>query len=340
MATQGLELRPISQGIKEVAPVRTASLATFIALVVLATLLMGSGFIPSKLLIQQGFPPLSLAGWRFVVAALAVLPLAVWQAGSLRAVMVPTGLRFADVRLVALLGLVQTALVMGLATVGMVTVPAQVAAILLFTNPIWVAVAGHALLGDRLPIAGMLGLGLGLVGIALAVGLDPRVETSLDWAGAPLVLLGAMCWGAATLITKRARTALVPLALNFWQMMVGAMVLLAAGHFGGEHWPTQMTGLQWAEFLWLAIPASGGSFSLWYLVLARGDASRASSYLFLAPLFAVLLAVPFLGASLTWIQGIGGLLIGVGVWLINRRVAIAGPMSLDRHDRPITRHAP
>lgn len=318
MATQGLELRPFSEGITEVAGARAASPAIFIALILLATLLMGSGFIPSKLLVQQGFPPLSLAGWRFVVAALAVLPLAAWQAGSLRAVLVPRGLRRADVRLVVLLGLVQTTLVMGLATVGMVTVPAQIAAILLFTNPIWVAVAGQVFLGNRLPLTGLLGLLLGVAGIALAVGLDARNGAGSDWAGASLVLLGAVFWAAATLITKRARTAFPPLALNFWQMMVGAILLLAAGQIGGEHWPERMSYVQWAEFLWLAIPASGGSFTLWYLVLARGDAARASSFLFLAPLFAVLLAVPFLGASLSWLQGVGGMLIGAGVWLINR----------------------
>jgi drug/metabolite transporter (DMT)-like permease len=101
-------------------------------------------------------------------------------------------------------------------------------------------------------------------------------------------------------------------------MLIGAVVLLLVAYSWGQHWPATTTPAQWGWFLWLAIPASTGSFGLWFVALSKGGANRASGYLFLAPLFAVILSFAVLGSSLTWLQGSGAILIGSALWLLNR----------------------
>ena len=49
--------------------------ASFIVSLIASTFLMGSSFIAGKILPREGFPPTLLVGWRFLVAALATLPL-------------------------------------------------------------------------------------------------------------------------------------------------------------------------------------------------------------------------------------------------------------------------
>ena len=52
----------------------------------------------------------------------------------------------------------------------------------------------------------------------------------------------------------------------------------------------------------------------------HGGATRTSGYLFLAPLFTVVLSFLVLGTTLSWRQALGGALIGLALWLVNREV--------------------
>src|SRR3546814_15044916 len=110
-----------------------------------------------------------LVGLRFLVAALATLPLVLLDKGSLRQALFPRRVGLRDLSLVILIGLVQTAAVMGLLFWAMQFVSASTAAILLFTNPIWVAVLGRFFLGEQLPRGRLAGLFLGAIGVGLAI---------------------------------------------------------------------------------------------------------------------------------------------------------------------------
>jgi drug/metabolite transporter (DMT)-like permease len=92
------------------------------------------------------------------------------------------------------------------------------------------------------------------------------------------------------------------------------------GYLKGESWPAVATPIQWGWFISLATPASTGSFRLWFIALTKGGATKCSGYLFLAPLFTVILSFFVLGVGLSWLQGAGGLLIGVALWLVNREL--------------------
>ncbi len=291
----------------------------FVLLLLASTFLMGSSFVAGKILLSQGFPALLLVGWRFLVAALATLPLA-WMAerGRLSALW-PPAMRGRQLAVVLAIGLLQTAAVMGLLFTGMRTIPAATAAILLFSNPIWVALLGRLFLHESLSRARALGLLLGMLGVALAIGRGALVaQDRAVLVGELCCLASAICWAVATAINKRANLPIGGWTLNFWQMLVGAVALLALAYADGERWPAAVTGAQWGWFAWLAIPASTGSFGLWFVALRRGGATLTSGYLFLAPLFAVVLSFLVLHTRLSALQLLGGTLIGLGLWLVNR----------------------
>jgi drug/metabolite transporter (DMT)-like permease len=260
-------------------------------------------------------------GWRFAVAALATLALVLVRGGAARDVLDLRPLGPRGVATLALIGLLQTGGVMSLLFLSMRSVSAATAAVLLFTNPIWVAVLGRVFLHERMREGAAAGLALGVAGTALAIGLGDsllagREEVSLR--GELTGLGAALCWAVSTILHKRARLPVGAWKLSFWQMLVGSAAVLALAAATGEHWPAHTSASQWGWFLWLAVPASTGSFGLWYVALERGGAVRTSSYLFLAPLFAVLLSWIVLGTVLTPLQGLGAALIGLALWLVNR----------------------
>jgi drug/metabolite transporter (DMT)-like permease len=288
-----------------------------------STFLMGSSFVAGKILLNAGVPALLLVGFRFLVAALGTLGLVAWEGGLSARGLVPVALSRADGLKVVLIGVLQTGAVMGLLFLAMREIPAPMAALLLFTNPIWVALFARVFLGEALPARRALGLLLGAVGVALA--LQAGGAGGGLWRGQLIALGSALCWAAATLVNKRANLKLGVWALSFWQMLIGAVALLAIAYLDGERWPTGLTASHWGWFGWLALPGSTGSFGLWFMALRRGGATRTSGYLFLAPLFAAVLSHWVLGSSLSARQLLGGLAIGLGIWLVNREVTEPGP---------------
>jgi len=298
---------------------RTMTPSPFAATLVVSTFLMGSSFIASKYLLRDGYPSTLLVGWRFIAAALAALPLVLLDGGRFRDALLPSGTTRRHVALVVLIGVIQTTGVMGLLFLSLRSIPASTAAIILSSNPIWVALLGRVFMGEQLPYLRVLGLVVGLAGVACAIGIGPDLFANpVALAGEGVALASALCWAVSTMLAKHAVLPLGPWAMSFWQMLVGACVLLVIGYCVGEQWPSHTNAAQWGMFLWLAIPASTGSFGLWFLALRQGGATRASSYLFLPPLFAIILSFFLLDAPITWMQLAGGGLVGLAIWLIGR----------------------
>ncbi len=314
---------------KRYLPLARIGQASYVVTLLAATFLMGSSFVAGKILLQTGFPPMLLVGWRFFLAALATLPLVFFfERENLPRALVPAGITLRAAAAIGLIGLTQTAAVMGLLFLAMRWISAPTAAILLFTNPIWVALLGKIFLGESLHGARIAGLALGFIGVVFAIGLNnDAISGSSALTGEWIGLGSALCWAAATIINKRADLNIGTWALSFWQMLIGALAVLAIAYSLGEHWPRTTTFSEWGWFTWLAIPASTGSFGLWFVALRKGGATKTSGYLFLAPLFTVVLSYIVLGSSLTLLQGAGGVLIGFALWLVNRDARLGSPAS-------------
>jgi drug/metabolite transporter (DMT)-like permease len=303
------------------AQARSNGQSGFIVTLIASTFLMGSSFVAGKILLQGGFSPMILVGWRFLVAAIAALPAVYFESEHPVSALVPSSISPRHAGIIALIGLLQTAAVMGLLFLAMTSISASTAAILLFTNPILVAILGAVLLGETLHRARIVGLLLGIVGVALAIGPGPDALDSVSsLRGEAIGLASALCWAIATIINKRANLPVGSWVLSFWQMLIGALAILAIAYVLGEHWPKHVTVAQWSWFLWLSIPASTGSFGLWFVALSKGGATRTSGYLFLAPLFTVILSFAVLGSTMSWVQAGGGILIGCALWLVNREI--------------------
>jgi len=297
-------------------PPQAAPGVSYYATLLVATALMASSFIAGKVLLNFGFTALLLVGWRFIVAALAVLVMALLLGEKLF-----PRLSHKQKATVALIGLLQTAGTMGFTFLSLRTITASTSGILLFTNPIWVALLAPWLLGESLSALRLVGLACGVAGVALALGGAGVFNVTAGDSpitGDLIGLLGALCWSLSTIVNKRAGLPIGTWTLTFWQMVVGASVLLIIAYGTGEHWPDGVGLPQWLWFLWLSIPGSAASFGLWFLALRKGGATRSSGYLFLAPFFTVIFSDLYLKTEVTLNQALGGVLIGLALWLVNR----------------------
>ena len=236
---------------------------TYYLTLIFATFFMGSSFIASKILLLDKIPPFTLVGWRFIVAALTTLPIV-----YLTQEPQPKNLSPANRLTTALIGLLQTGGTMGLLFLAMLYISAANAAILLFTNPLWVALLSHFALHEKLTTLKITGLIIGITGVVLCIGLG---SAAADLKGEFLGLASSLCWASTTIVHKKYKTGLGVWRLSFWQMFTGGAVLVLCSLFANETIPANaFTSSHIGWFLWLAIPASTGSFGLWFLALRQG----------------------------------------------------------------------
>ena len=105
---------------------------------------------------------------------------------------------------------------------GVLLMPAGRASIIAYTMPVWAALLGFFVLGERLTATKLIGLGLGLVGLAVLMGADLGAlgESPL---GAVFMVLAALSWAAGTVLLKRYSWTIPTTVLAGWQVLAGAL---------------------------------------------------------------------------------------------------------------------
>ncbi len=253
-------------------------------------------------------PPLLFAGLRAVGGGLLLTALAVRRdgrpdlAGTWPALLVSA--------------LFNVLLFFGLSTLSVQLLPAGIASVVLYLQPIFIAGLAHVWLGERLTRTKMAGLALGFAGVATI--MVHGIEGALSSAGLAYGVGSAAAWALGTVAFKRAapRSILWFIALPF---LLGGLLIVAGGLAIGERWadiawtPTFLLVLAYGSAVGLAL-----SWTLWLALVAAGEASRMAGNTFLVPLVSVAAGTLFLGEPLTAMLAVGGTAVMAGVYLVNR----------------------
>src|SRR5919197_678066 len=105
---------------------------------------------------------------------------------------------------------------------GVLLMPAGRAAIIAFTMPVWAALFAQALLGEVLTKAKLIGLGLGVAGLAVLISPDLFALRAAP-LGAIFMLLSALSWAYGTVLFKRTKWS-IPVASSLgWQLVAGSV---------------------------------------------------------------------------------------------------------------------
>lgn len=183
-------------------------------------------------------------------------------------------------------------------------------------TPIFVVALAVVWLHERPSRRAVCGIGLGLVGaVALSGGQLAELQFSLQtWRGDVLAAASALAAAIYIIYSKRLLASTPPLVLLALAVTTGLLALLPFVLAEDDFWPRQP--LTWASLLALGLGAGALGNFWWQDMLAHTPASRVGHYLYATALVGAVLAVAVLGEPLTiWIV-LGGILIVVGVWLV------------------------
>lgn len=190
--------------------------------------------------------------------------------------------------------------------------------VIFYSMPVWLALAAHVLLpGERLTFVRLIGLGLAMTGVAVAL-LDRQSGAANIW-GDILALMAAIGWAAIALllrITPLSKTN--PETQLMWQLIVSAIVLSAITPWFGEILRDPAI-IHVLGLLFQAIGVVAIGYLVWFWMLSIYPTSSVASFSFLSPVFSVLFGWWILGEKVGPSIWIALALVAFGLFLINRK---------------------
>lgn len=272
--------------------------------------LWGASFLFMRVAVPA-LGPIALADARVAVAGAALLAyaLVIGARPALRA-------RWRDY---LLLGAVNAALPFSLLSAAELEIEASLAAVLNAMAPMCGAIVGAIWLRRRVTLGAKAGLVLGVVGVALVVGLSP-FEIDLPFILAVLACLAAaFAYGVGANVVRVRFAGEPPLALAIGQQLAAAVVLLPLLPVVPVRAAPDAVDI--ACLLGLALGSTGIAYLLYFRLLAELGPTGGMTVIFVVPVFGVLWGALFLGEAIHLATVLGGAVILFSVWLITRSPA-------------------
>jgi drug/metabolite transporter (DMT)-like permease len=274
-------------------------------------LVWGSTYLGIKVA-DESLPPLIMLSGRFLIAAVL---LGAWclARGELRDGW-PDLAAWRDAAVVAACLMLGG---LGLVALGEQSVPTGIAALLIATVPLWMALFERAFLGVRLTMPVLVGLVVGFSGVVLLVW--PGGGNHFNAGGLALILLSPLFWTTGTLYARSARLPRRPLVATTIEMLCGGVILAVVGLARGEgsqlHLQT-LSGRSVAAFAYLIVVGSLIAFTAYVWLLGVAPLSLVSTYAYVNPVVALALGGTLEGESITARTVVASAVIVAGVALI------------------------
>jgi drug/metabolite transporter (DMT)-like permease len=286
--------------------------ARHVALLAALSAIWGGSYLLIKYALD-GFSAAAIVSFRCLLASVTLL-IALQAKGLAQGA-------FADVRArrrwALGLALCAVAIPFLLITFGEHVVPSGLTAVLISPASLFVALFAPLIdPSERVDRRQGVGIGLGLVGVALVVGVE-SVSTVGEFLGALAMIGAAAFYGLSTFVVKRRYGHLAPMQTSWISVTVAGIVTLpiaiatTPGH-------TPDAG-SIAALLVLGVVGTAVAFVIFYELIAEIGAGRAALVSYLAPGVALFYGAVFRGEAITVAAVVGLVVILGGVYIASRR---------------------
>jgi LPXTG-motif cell wall-anchored protein len=266
-------------------------------------------------------PPITFAGIRFLLASVILILMVLARRAAW-----PRTRR--DWTLIAIVGILQFSLNYGLVFWGEQYISSGLAAVLQSTFPAFGLVIAHFYLPqERLTVGRVIGVLLGVFGVAVIFSDQLTVAGSMALLGSVALVSSALCGSYSNVLVKAYGGKIDPQVFAACQMIFGFVPLLVIGmttegnplHF---HWTTMAV----VSLMYLTIVGSVVAFALYYWLVRHMDVTNTMLIALAVPVVAVSLGMIFLHEKPNWKMLVGGVCIISGIGLIvlrKRRKSVA-----------------
>ena len=271
----------------------------------------GCTFVQTKVLINAGLRPDEIFTLRFVIAYLLILPFS-WRRlflGCVRDELIALSLGLTGGSLYFIVE--NYALAYGYCS--------NVSLIVCLTPLVTALIVGWRYPAERLGKGGALGSLLALGGMALVV-FNGNFVLKLSPLGDVLALAACLCWALYSLLIKHLGARYDNMLITRKVFGYGLLTIIPLLLWCGMDFGIVIDGgaRVWGNIIFLGVVASMLCFLGWNWCLARLGTVRATNFLYLNPVVAIVSSALVLGERVTWIAVLGAVLILAGLIYVDR----------------------
>jgi drug/metabolite transporter (DMT)-like permease len=274
----------------------------------------GSTYFGIALAIRT-IPPFLMASIRFAIAGAILIAFDLLRHPQARHW--PTRRQLVDSAIVGglLLGIGN-----GFVSLGEMTVPSGIAAILIAMMPLWFALLGWLYLRQRLPRIVVGAIALGFLGTGLLVWPSGEGANSFEFGGLLILFVAPLGWAHGSIYSvSRAKLPPSPLTASGLQMLAGAAVTLVEALIVGEPARFDPSGISLESALavvYLVLFGSMLAYTTYGWLLRNAPLSLVGTYAYVNPVVAVGLGTIFLHESISVRTVVAAAIILVAVAII------------------------
>ena len=277
--------------------------------VVAFCLIWSACFVAGKIGVTD-CPPLILLTARFLTAGLLILGFASFRRSE-------WNLSWRDVLAFAVIGIANNALYLGLGYVGLQTISAGLNALIVSANPVFTAMLAAAFLGEQITWRKVVGLLLGIAGVAWIVA--DRIAAGSD---SPV----GIAFSVGALVSIVAGTILFKVLAPKGSLLIGNGIQNVAGGVAVAPFAFMLSSVGdivpsarlLGAFLFLVILGSIVAYVLWFHLLTVFGATAASAYHFLMPPLGMLFGWAILAEHVAIRDLLGIVPVALGIYLVTR----------------------
>lgn len=279
----------------------------YMGLMLVTSLLWGGNFVVAKTLVAHA-SPMTLTLVRWLIAVTVLLPLVWWKEKRLvpaKAALVP----------LFLMGITGVALFNIFQFLALERTTSTNAGLISTMNTMSIALFSFAFLKEKINGLQLLAMVLSLIGVFLVLSKgDWQLLWHFQLNTGDLWMVAAVCvWGLYSVCSKWAMQTTSPLMATLYAGLFGVLILV----------PFTITDFTFSEIdssfilslLYTGVISTVVCMVFWNIGVQQLGATTSGIFLNFNPIFTALLAFLFIGEQLSWLQGIGGIIVILGCYL-------------------------
>ena len=257
-------------------------------LAIVACLLWATPFAAIKIGLKYT-TPLNFAGLRFFISGLIIIPFIPDFKAKVKALSPESW------KLIVKIAILQTTLLYGLLYTGISYLPGALAAMLIGTQPLFVAVMAHIMMkNDKMTWSKISSILLGMLGVCIiSLGRSDFILTTTIPLGVGILILNNIVGSTGNVMVARDAGEIPPRILASFSIILGGLLLILISiPIENPKWIIHPTEY-YLSLGWLAI-VSSMAITIWFGLLGRDGVkvSNLNTWKFIIPIF---------GACLSWI---------------------------------------
>lgn len=276
----------------------------------------GISFVSTKAVLEK-LDPFSLLVVRFGIGSLFLLLLVILFKYPLK-IKVPY---FPHLLILGILGVFIHQLIQATA---LLTIQASNAGWLISFSPIFTVILSFLFLQEKLSFTKVSGITTAVAGVMIITTLGSGQSFEFTWSiGYILMIVSTLNWAIYSVLLKKLAIPMPSVVVTFYMSTIG--FLLTLPFFIRNHGLSQLSTLHaehWAHLLFLGIFVSAIAYWYWAKALEVMQATQVSVFLYFEPLATLAAAVILLNEKLIAASLTGGILIIIGVMLVQGRLSL------------------